>query len=181
MITVIAGTNRKGSNTLKVANLVMKHYQARGVEAQLLDLAKLPPGIFSPEHYGNPPPAFKPFQDMILNTDGILVVTPEYNGGFPGALKYFIDLLKFPESLLGKPAAFIGVAAGIFGALRPIEQLSMIFQYREAALYGKRVLFPKVESKLSPDGTEITDEFVRGLFEKMLDGFAGFSRKLKAE
>jgi len=179
MITVIAGTNRQGSFTLKVAKLVMAHYAAKGVQAQLCDLAALPAGIFSPEHYWNPPASFAPFQKMILETDGLLVVTPEYNGGFPGALKYFIDLLKFPESLHGKPAAFIGVASGIFGALRPIEQLEMIFQYREANLYGKRVLFPKVETKLSPDGSEITDEFIRKLFVATLDGFAEFCRKLK--
>ncbi|MCW5829624.1 MAG: NAD(P)H-dependent oxidoreductase [Deltaproteobacteria bacterium] len=179
MITILSGTNRPGSNTLKVASIGMAFYRDSKVDAQLLDLAKLPAGIFSPEHYGKPPAEFQPFQKMILETDGILVVTPEYNGGFPGALKYFIDLLKFPDSLVGKPAAFIGVAAGRFGALRPIEQLEMIFQYREAHIYGKRVLLPAVESKLSADGTAIADESIRERFEQMLLGFGEFCRRLK--
>jgi len=71
--------------------------------------------------------------------DGIVTVVPEYNGSFPGVLKYFIDMLRFPESLYGIPAAFVGIAAGEWGALRAVEQMEMVFQYRHAHLFGRRV------------------------------------------
>ncbi len=179
MITIISGTNRTNSNTLKMAKIIEAQYKEWGVQTQLCDLNKLPRDLFIPEHYAGAPESFKPFQDMILNTDGILVVLPEYNGGFPGVLKYFIDLLKFPESLFEKPAAFVGVAAGVFGALRPIEQLEMIFQYRMANIYGKRVFFPDINNKLSEDGLRITDDFTREKLEEMLKGFEDFTKRLK--
>lgn len=160
--------------------MVLDHYRQTGVATQLIDLVELPAELFVPESYGkNKPAAFQPFQDMMLDCDGILTVVPEYNGSFPGALKYFIDLLKFPDSLHDKPSAFIGLASGRFGALRAIEQLEMIFQYREAHIYGKRTLFPAVEKMLADDN-QIKDDFVRGLFFAQLDGFADFAQRLKA-
>jgi len=60
----------------------------------------------------------------VLMAAGLHVVLPEYNGSYPGVLKYFIDMLKFPESFENKPAAFVGVANGQWGALRAVEQQS---------------------------------------------------------
>ena len=127
MITLIVGTNRPGSNTRKVARHVEEIYAELKVPLHVLDLAQLPPDIFSPSSYAEKPASFRPFADAILKSSGLVVVTPEYNGGMPGVLKYFIDMLKFPESFEKRPVCFIGVAAGIWGALRPIEQLQAIF------------------------------------------------------
>ena len=43
------------------------------------------------------PKAFQPFAEAVLKSDGLHVVTPEFNGGMPGNLKYFINMLKFSE------------------------------------------------------------------------------------
>ena len=99
MITVISGTNRPGSNTRKIAVLIQEMLQEAGEEVTLLDLAELPPEIFADSSYASKPGSFAAFQDQILETDGVLTVVPEYNGSFPGVLKYFIDMLRFPESL----------------------------------------------------------------------------------
>ena len=57
-----------------------------------------------------------PEQQRVLDAAGLHIITPEYNGSFPGVLKYFIDMLKFPESFVEKPVAFTGEAAGLWGA-----------------------------------------------------------------
>ncbi len=118
----------------------------------MLDLAQLPPEIFSPGSYAEKPKAFQPFADAVLQSDGLHVVTPEYNGGMPGVLKYFIDMLKFPESFERRPVCFTGVAAGIWGALRPVEQLEAIFGYRNAHLYPERVFLPQINNLLDASG-----------------------------
>ena len=179
MVTIISGTNRKDSNTLKVSKLAKKFLKKIGVETQLIDLAEIPEEIFSRDHYNNPHKNFKIYQDMILNCSGILSIVPEYNGSFPGILKYFIDLLKFPESLREKPAGFIGLAAGSFGGIRAIEHLAMVFQYREAHIFGLRSLFIHVDKKIRKDGSEITDPLTKELFEKMLLGFKHFIYQIK--
>ncbi|MCY4644451.1 MAG: NAD(P)H-dependent oxidoreductase [Bacteriovoracales bacterium] len=179
MITILSGTNRNDSMTLKVAAIAHSYYEGLHIPSQICDLNRLPKGLFEPEHYWNTPKEFAPFQKMILDTDGLVTIVPEYNGGIPGALKYFIDLLKFPESLQGKPACFVGVAAGRFGALRSMEQLEMVFQYRGAHLYGKRAMFMDVENKLDKEGDRITDGFTKEVFEETLLGFSKFSQRLK--
>lgn len=133
---------------------------------------------FQAAHYFNPPESFKPFQDKISQCNGLLVVVPEYNGPFPGALKYFIDLLKFPESLKGIPVAFIGVSAGVFGALRSIEQLELIFQYRESHIFSKRVLFAKVNELLDAEKSKIISEFHEQKVDQLIVEFSTFVNKL---
>lgn len=123
MITLLVGTNRPGANSRKVAQQIAAMYEEIGVDVCLLDLADLPPALFAPAAYAEKPAAFGVFVDTVLSSDGLHVVTPEYNGGYPGVLKYFIDMLPFPESFEARPVAFTGVAAGQFGALRPVEQL----------------------------------------------------------
>lgn len=178
MITLLSGTNRKNSNTVAVAKIIFNKMQAKGQKVQLCDLHDLPIDLFQPSHYFSPPDSFKPFQDKISNCKGVLVVVPEYNGSFPGALKYFIDLLKFPESLKGLPVAFVGVSAGVFGAMRSIEQLELIFQYREAHLFAKRVIMPKINDLLNPEKTKIISEFHEQKIDQLLAEFNEFVIKL---
>ena len=152
MITLVIGTNRPGSNTRKVAAHVEEIYADLETPLKVIDLAQLPPEIFSPSAYGEKPKTFQPFADAVLQSTGLHVVTPEYNGGMPGILKYFIDMLKFPESFERRPVCFVGVAAGMWGALRPIEQLQQIFGYRNACLYPERVFLPRINDLLDESG-----------------------------
>ena len=177
MITVISGTNRPGSNTLKVATLAADGLRAAGEEAILLDLTELPQDLFEGTSYAARPAAFAPFQEAVLSAAGILTVIPEYNGSYPGIMKYFIDMLRFPESLYEKPAGFIGLSAGRWGAVRAVEQLEMIFQYRHAHLCGRRVFMPKVADVLDASG-RLVDRDVETRFEAMLLAFADFCRRL---
>ena len=178
MITMIVGTNRPGSNTRKVATQVEEIYASLGVPLHELDLAKLPPEIFSPASYAEKPPAFLPFSEGILKSTGLVVVTPEYNGSVPGILKYFIDMLKFPESFEKRPVCFVGLGAGMWGALRPVEQLQMIFGYRNAYLYPERVFLPKINSLLNAEG-RLTDPEILDRLEAQAVGFIDFVERVK--
>jgi chromate reductase len=177
MITLIVGTNRPGSNTRKVATQLEEIYAALKVPINVLDLAKLPPEIFSPASYAEKPKSFQPFADTILQSSGLHIVTPEYNGSLPGVLKYFIDMLKFPESFEQKPVCFTGLAAGMWGALRPIEQLSAIFAYRNAHIFPVRVFMPQINSLLDASG-KIKDAELLERLKAQADGFAKFVGKI---
>ena len=170
MLTLIVGTNRPDSNTRKVAVQIEEIYRSLGVSLKVLDLAQLPPEIFSPSSYEEKPKSFAPFADGVLQAEGLIVVSPEYNGGMPGILKYFIDMLKFPESFQGRPVCFVGVAAGLWGALRPVEQLQLIFGYRNAFLYPERVFLPRINDLLTEKG-QFTDP---GLLERLKEQAQGF-------
>jgi chromate reductase len=178
MITLIIGTNRPDSNSRKVAAHLETAYAELKVPLQVLDLATLPPEIFSPTSYAAKPASFAPFNEAILRSSGLHVVTPEYNGGMPGVLKYFIDMLKFPESFERRPVCFVGVAAGIWGALRPVEQLQSIFGYRNAHIYPERVFLPQINGQLDEQG-HLKDPELIGRLQKQASGFVDFVEAVK--
>jgi len=178
MIALIVGTNRPGSNSRKVAAQIEGFYAGLKVPLHVLDLAQLPAEIFSPGSYAEKPKSFLPFADAVLQADGLHVVTPEYNGGLPGVLKYFIDMLKFPESFEHRPVCFTGLAAGMWGALRPVEQLQAIFSYRNAYLYPERVFLPQINNLLDASGRNKDAELL-GRLQTQASGFTDFVERLK--
>jgi NAD(P)H-dependent FMN reductase len=178
MITVISGTNRPASNTVKVAKLAVEGLRRAGEEVKLIDLTDLPAEIFDGASYGEKPASFAPFQDAILATDGILTVIPEYNGSCPGVMKYFLDMLRFPDSLYEKPVGFIGLSAGPWGAVRAVEQIEMVFQYRHAHLFGRRVFIPHVGQALGDDD-RFVDPAMDKRFAEALEKFVDFCTRLK--
>jgi NAD(P)H-dependent FMN reductase len=177
MILIISGTSRPESNALKVSKVLEGHYASCGAQAAVLSLSELPPEAFVPGVYASKPPAVVAMQQRVLSASGLHVVTPEYNGSFPGVLKHFIDLLKFPESFQEKPVAFTGEAAGIWGGLRAVEQLQQIFAYRNAHLYPERVFIPGVGGKFDAGG-RLTDGEIDGRLKKQAAGFAGYVKRL---
>ena len=179
MMTLVVGTNRPDSNSRKVAAHLEEIYRDLKIPLRVLDLAQLPPEIFLPTAYAEKPASFAPFSDAVLQSSGLIIVTPEYNGSMPGVLKYFIDMLKFPESFEQRPVCFVGLAAGIWGALRSVEQLQAIFGYRNAYLFPERVFMPRINQLLDAQG-RITDAEVGARLRDQQEGFVAFVRKLKA-
>src|SRR5688500_15517737 len=172
-VLTVSGTNRPGSNALRVARVLERHYRDRGAAAEILSLTELPREVFDGSAYASKPPGMVEIQRRVLASRGLHVVTPEYNGSFPGVLKYFIDMLKFPESFEHKPVAFVGEAAGLWGGLRPVEQLQQIFAYRNAYLYPDRVVTPGISQKIDAEGN-ITDPALNERLAKQAGGFAKF-------
>jgi chromate reductase len=179
-ITIVSGTNRPGSQTRRVAELYKNKFQKQRAElsVELLDLVELPPSLFLPQAYEKKPAEFRRFSDSVLSSSGLFIVSPEYNGSFPGVLKLFIDMLPFPESFEKRPVAFAGLAAGQWGALRSIEQLQGIFGYRNAFIFPERIFLPKVDSVLSADG-EIQNPVIAKLMDSQVQNFCAFVERLK--
>ena len=179
-ITIVSGTNREGSMSLKVSNHLQKIYSDLGVDAQILDLQLLPAACFSPQAYAEKPEALKPFIDMILNAEGAVFVIPEYNGSFPGALKYFIDLWKFPDCYIGLKTAYVGIAAGQWGALRPVEHFQGVMGYRNAIQFPERIFINRVGKRWNGNGFSKLQESefsIDELLEAQTRNFIDFCKK----
>ena len=178
-ILIVSGTNRPQSNALRVAAVLRANYERLGVAHETLSLADLPREVFDGSAYANKPGGMVAIQRRVLDALGLHVVTPEYNGSFPGVLKYFIDMLKFPESFEHKPVAFVGEAAGTWGGLRSVEQLQLIFGYRNAHILPDRVFIPGVATKFDATG-KLTDAAIEDRLAKQCDRFARFATHLSA-
>jgi NAD(P)H-dependent FMN reductase len=172
-ILIIAGTNRPNSNALRIGKLLEGHYQAINAPVEIFSLSEMPKEIFDPTSYATKPPSWPPVQQRIVNARGLHVVTPEYNGSFPGVLKYFIDMLKFPESFEAKPVAFTGESAGIWGGIRSCEQLIHIFGYRNAHIFPDRVFIPGINQKFDASGN-FTDTAINERLARQAVGFAKY-------
>ncbi|NJL19274.1 MAG: NAD(P)H-dependent oxidoreductase [Bdellovibrionaceae bacterium] len=180
MIRIIAGTNRPGSNTLKVARRVETAYQAMKEPVELLNLLDLPAELFTPAAYAEKPAGLKRFTDAVLASSRLGGGDTGIQREFPGVLKYFIDHLPFPESFEKRPVCFIGLAAGMWGALRAVEQLQTIFGYRNAYLYPERVFLPKIHEVLDGSGG-FKDAALAERVAAQAAGFREFVRRVRGD
>ncbi|TYP92027.1 NAD(P)H-dependent FMN reductase [Fodinibius salinus] len=175
---IISGTDRPGSYALRVSKYVQQKYKEQGVGAQIIDLQNFPVKQVSGGRYDDDLPDVDAFADQLISADGLVFVCPEYNGGYPGILKLFIDYLPFPESLNKKPVAMIGEAKGAFGAMRAVEQLQQVVGYRNAHLYPERVFIPRVHDNFDDD-EGIDDEFQQELLESQVNSFPSFIQDVR--
>ncbi len=174
-LKIISSTDRPNSWALKVSNYVSGLYKTKEIEAQVISLEDFPLVDVIGGKYGKEIPAINRFRDPILNADALIFVIPEYNGGFPGILKMFIDYLPFPGAFEKMPMAFIGEASGAFGALRSVEQFQMIANYRNALQFPERVFIPRVSKEFDPE-TGLKDDFKQKLLDSQVENFIKFVR-----
>jgi NAD(P)H-dependent FMN reductase len=175
-LKIISGTDRPNSWALKVSNYISKIYSQRNVDAEVISLEDFPLADVVGGKYGQEIESIKKFREPILEADGIVFVIPEYNGGFPGILKIFIDYLPFPGAFEKMPMSFVGEASGAFGALRPVEQFQMIANYRNALQFPERVFIPRVSKEFDPE-TGLHDDFKQKLLVSQIENFIKFVKK----
>lgn len=172
-ICILSGTDRPGSNALKISKYLAPLYEKEGVEVTVASLEDYPISDVAGGPYGKPNPRVESFNESIISSDGIVMVIPEYNGSFPGILKLFIDYLPFPEALRKKPVAFVGEASGAFGALRAVEQMHMICAYRNAHIFPERVFLQRV-NKIFTEEEGVKDRLAAELLESQVHGFVQY-------
>jgi NAD(P)H-dependent FMN reductase len=67
---------------------------------------------------------YRSLRAQLREADAFVVVTPEYNHGYPAALKELID--SAGEEWYAKPVAFVSYG-GVSGGIRAVEQLRQVF------------------------------------------------------
>ncbi len=180
MITVISGTNRLNSEALHFANHYFELLSQKADEpVKLLALEKIPHDWFHPDMYekGAQSPSLSVLQDeFILPATKFVYVIPEYNGGFPGVLKLFLDACSIREyrpSFLGKKAALVGVATGRAGNLRGIEHLTGILHHVGTIVMPQILPISSIEKLLDEKGN-ITDTGTLMAIERQVEAFLAF-------
>jgi NAD(P)H-dependent FMN reductase len=86
-------------------------------------------------------------------------------------------MLKFPETFRGKPFAFVGLSAGMGGALRPVEQFSTLINYLGGVVYPGKVNIAGIHDHLDEKGGVKPADLVERL-EKQAAGFIEFVKKV---
>ena len=180
MKLIISATNREGSFTLKVSEIVQNLYQELKEDSEILDLCSIDfKGALTHPYSKKLPEGLTIACDKIVKAEALIIVSPEYNGSFPGIFKYFLDHWHYPQSFTHKPVCLIGLSSGQFGALRAVEQLTGVFLYRHSFLFPDRVFIKHVQDILKD--SRITDKELLTLMRNQAVNFTKFVRALKRE
>lgn len=137
------------------------------------DIGDVPLYDFDVEEAGDPDGVVR-LKEAIAGSDGLLIVTPEYQHGTPGVLKNALDWASRPpgESVLdAKPIAILGATPGMTGTARSQTQLRQTLTYNACrVLPPPEVLVGRVHEKVE-DG-ELTDDETKKYVAKTLTRFA---------
>ncbi|MBK7359572.1 MAG: NAD(P)H-dependent oxidoreductase [Saprospiraceae bacterium] len=176
-ILVISGTNRKGSATLEISKKLCGIMTKMHVEHRFVNLEDFTELLSKQAPYKSleNDSELVNFQDSILiPSEKFIFVIPEYNGSFPGFLKWWIDtfsIRKAAESYKFKKAAFIGVSDGINGNVRGIDHFMAVCRYLKMVIYPGFVYFPSIVKVL-----DLWDENPKNAnrLEKFIEEFSAF-------
>lgn len=171
MVTIISGTNRPGSNTLKVAKYYQDTLARKGQEATLLNLMDLPENFIASDLYGKRSAEFTSTLELIAATAKFIFIIPEYNGSFPGVLKTFIDACEFPASFYDKKACLVGISSGKYGNIRGIDHFGGVCSYLHLHVLPLRLHIPAIKTELDENGAfykEDTLKFTNEQIDKLI-------------
>jgi len=120
-VPIILGTARKGHQSEKVAKFMLEETVKVGLKTEIIDVRDFLIGATdNTEEF----PQAQKLSEKIAKADGFIIVSPEYNHGYPGELKIMLDMLY--EEYARKPVGFCGVSRGMFGGTRAVEQLRLV-------------------------------------------------------
>ena len=161
-IGVIAGSIREGSYNQLLAKIATARLEAHGAAVTQIDLAAFDLPIYSAALETNnfPPDALR-LKETLAGQDGLLVVSPEYNGSIPPLLKNAIDWASRPtgdEGLValsayrGKAAAIMSASLSPFGGLRALMHLRQILTTVQMLVIPDQVSVPAAHAAYDTDG-----------------------------
>ena len=153
------------------------------------DLSRLP--AFNPDldAEGSEPPAeVSDFRKKIRESDGVLICTPEYVFGVPGALKNAIDWASRKsedyaqiEVFKGKCAAIMTASPGAFGGLRCLAHLRGVLTIMLVNVLPSEIAVAQVGAMFEGDSEEMTDEKMKGILHEVGASLVDNIRRMHGE
>src|SRR6267143_5981902 len=155
-IPVILGTARKGRRSENAARFVFEETKKRaGVETEFVDICNIPMRLDDAGEQMKDPA----FSDLVTRADGLILVVPEYNHGYPGLLKHALDMNL--KEYIHKAVGICGVSAGPFGGARVIEALLPVMRELGWVTIFEDVNFGKVQEIFDEQGRLLDQSYVR--------------------
>lgn len=168
-VPVILGTAREGRASEAVAELVDDYLPVanNAIETELIDVRDYQLGQTYEAWNDHPDvPEIADWKETAEQADGFVIVTPEYNHGYPGELKIFLDC-AFSE-YFDKPVGLVGVSAGGFGGTRVVDHIKPVLIELGMTVMGNAVYVSHAQDVFA-DGV---DNDKRGQLEDQVDDLA---------
>ena len=172
-IPVILGTARQGRQSEHVAQFVFGEIKKReGVETELIDIRTLPLKLDDAGEQMKDPN----FSATVQRADGLVLVVPEYNHGYPGLLKHALDMNL--QEYIHKAVGICGVSAGAFGGARVIENLLPVMRELGLVTIFEDVNFGNVQELFDENGSLLEVNYLRRV-DKFLKELIWMARVLR--
>ena len=162
-IAVIVGSVREGSYNRALGELAAASLEAQGASVTRVDLAAFDLPLYSAALEADAfPPDAQRLKALFAAQDGLLFVSPEYNGSLPPLLKNAIDWASRPtgdEGLValtayrGKAAALMSASISPFGGLRGLMHLRQILSTIQMLVIPEQVVVPAAHAAFAEDGS----------------------------
>ena len=162
-IAVIVGSIREGSYNRALGELAAASLEAQGASVTRVDLAAFDLPLYSAALEADAfPPDAQRLKTLFAAQDGLLFVSPEYNGSLTPLLKNAIDWASRPtggEGLValsayrGKAAAIMSASISPFGGLRGLMHLRQILSTIQMLVIPEQVLVPNAHAAFAEDGS----------------------------
>lgn len=157
-IAIISGSVRIGRQSHNVATY-FKNYilENKLATTEILDLKKFNFPVFEERlmYQKDPSENAKLFSEKIKAADAVIIVSPEYNGGYPASIKNAIDLLV--KEWYHKPVGLVSVSSGGFGGVNAMALLQTVL-LKIKAVVPATFPVPKVEENFDDQGNAINKE-----------------------
>jgi chromate reductase len=173
-VVVIAGSLRKESFTLKIANALTK-LAPDALKLNVVTLHDI--SFFNQDLEASPPADWVAFREKIQKSNGVVFVTPEYNRSIPGVLKNAIDVASRPygkSSFLGKPIGIIGNSPGPLGGVSAAKHLQNILPGISGPILGQPEIYLNGVGDAFDDQGELIKESLQAVLKQYIDAFAVF-------
>ncbi|MEO5644726.1 MAG: NAD(P)H-dependent oxidoreductase [Bacteroidia bacterium] len=172
-ILIISSSVRTGRKSPRVA-LYFKNYieDKKLGKVEILDLAEMDLPVFSERlrYQESPTNEMLVIHEKVFAADGIIIITPEYNGGYPASLKNVIDLLT--DEWYHKPIAISTVSSGAFGGSQVIISLQFSLWKLHAFIAPAMFPVPKIEDQFNeagePKDKDGTDKRAAGFLKELI-------------
>ena len=151
-----------------------------GIEVEVATLHGIPLYDGDAEAQDGEPAAVTTLKKKIIASDGVLLVTPEYNNGIPGVFKNGIDWLSrgkpdIPAVFGDKPFALVGASPGGFGTILSQNHWLPVLKTLGVRLWaGQKLMVSRAGSAFDAEG-KLVDDKVRAQLAGFVDGFAKFA------
>ena len=176
----LVGSVRKESFNKKLARFIQARYNAQA-EVEILPIEELP--MYNQDEELDPPAIVKEIKQKILDSDGIIIVTPEYNHSVPGVLKNAIDWFsRVDRVMVKKPVMIAGASGGVLGTVRAQMHLRQILNSPGVAaltLPGNEIFIGSIQQKVDESGN-LNDEMAIQFIDGVMNNFIEWSGKTKS-
>jgi len=178
-IVAIVGSISEKSNNRKLSQFIKERYKDK-FEIEVLSLKNIP--MYNEDNELDPPPVVKEIKSKIKESDGVLIVTPEYNHSIPGVLKNALDWFsRVDRVMVNKPTMIVGASMGALGTVKAQIHLRQILNSGGVAaltLPGNEVLIGSIQDKVDEKGN-LNDESTIKFLDKVVENFVVWAKKVK--